>query len=106
MAKRIYDEIAAIRAIGKRSDVYVDSAMKTINISIDNTCGIKTWGKIDYLVNHCKYAIIKVQSISKDLIKKHIDNYSIKGVNNKTDKHTNKLNIQKSVKNIMKKVNI
>ena len=59
MSKRIYEETAVIRQLNTRSDVFVIPAIKTIELMINHACGIKTWGKLDFLTRIKKYVIVK-----------------------------------------------
>ena len=59
MSKRIYEETAVIRQLNTRSDVFVIPTTKTIELMVNHTCGIKTWGKLDFLTRIKKYVIVK-----------------------------------------------
>lgn len=59
MSKRIYEETAVIRQLNTRSDVFVIPATKTIELMVNHVCGIKTWGKLDFLTRIKKYVIVK-----------------------------------------------
>lgn len=59
MSKRIYEETAVIRQLNTRSDVFVIPATKTIELMLNHACGIKTWGKLDFLTQIKKYVIVK-----------------------------------------------
>ena len=59
MSKRIYEETAVIRQLNTRSDVFVIPAIKTIELMVNHACGIKTWGKLDFLTRIKKYVIVK-----------------------------------------------
>ena len=59
MSKRIYEETAVIRQLNTRSDVFVIPAIKTIELTVNHACGIKTWGKLDFLTRIKKYVIVK-----------------------------------------------
>ena len=59
MSKRIYEETAVIRQLNSRSDVFVIPATKTIELMVNHACGIKTWGKLDFLTRIKKYVIVK-----------------------------------------------
>ena len=59
MSKRIYEETAVIRQLNTRSDVFVIPATKTIELMVNHACGIKTWGKLDFLTRNKKYVIVK-----------------------------------------------
>ena len=59
MSKRIYEETAVIRQLNTRSDVFIIPATKTIELMVHHACGIKTWGKLDFLTRIKKYVIVK-----------------------------------------------
>ena len=59
MSKRIYEETAVIRQLNTRSDVFVIPTIKTIELMVNHACGIKTWGKLDFLTRIKKYVIVK-----------------------------------------------
>ena len=59
MSKRIYEETAVIRQLNTRSDVFIIPATKTIELMVNHACGIKTWGKLDFLTRIKKYVIVK-----------------------------------------------
>ena len=59
MSKRIYEETAVIRQLNTRSDVFIIPAIKTIELMVNHACGIKTWGKLDFLTRIKKYVIVK-----------------------------------------------
>ena len=59
MSKRIYEETAVIRQLNTRSDVFVIPTTKTIELMVNHACGIKTWGKLDFLTRIKKYVIVK-----------------------------------------------
>ena len=59
MSKRIYEETAVIRQLNTRSDVFVIPVTKTIELTVNHACGIKTWGKLDFLTRIKKYVIVK-----------------------------------------------
>ena len=59
MSKQIYEETAVIRQLNTRSDVFVIPATKTIELMVNHACGIKTWGKLDFLTRIKKYVIVK-----------------------------------------------
>lgn len=59
MSKRIYEETAVIRQLNTRSDVFIIPVTKTIELMVNHACGIKTWGKLDFLTRIKKYVIVK-----------------------------------------------
>ena len=59
MSKRIYEETAVIRQLNTRSDVFIIPATKPIELTVNHACGIKTWGKLDFLTRIKKYVIVK-----------------------------------------------
>jgi len=62
MAKEFkYDEDQAIRILSKKRDLKIDVNKKTIKIQRDptrkrNDLGNGSWGKIDFLINHCGFS--------------------------------------------------
>ena len=79
MSKRIYEETAVIRQLNTRSDVFVIPATKTIELMVNHACGIKTWGKLDFLTRIKKYVIVqkselettkKIMRIPKSVVEK------------------------------------
>lgn len=53
--KKNYDEGNIVALLNKHKNVGVTN--KTIYLT--GNVGIKTWGKIDYLTNHCGYGTIR-----------------------------------------------
>jgi len=76
MPRKGYTTDEVIRALSKKKDVRIkgdtiamlsdfitDKAGNTIrNPHKINDIGNKSWGKIDYLVNHCHYSLVRVAS--------------------------------------------
>lgn len=105
MSKKYYDEVSVMRAISRKASVSVDSQVKVIQVIKDAIdVGIGTWGKIDYLCNHCSYRYIFVTHLSNKNISKFKNNEEIKVGSNKTTKREAKLNMAKMSKEAMKKV--
>lgn len=72
-----YDEMSVVRALGKNPDVKITNRgnIKVIEVVKNSQyCGNTTWGKIDFLVNHCGYhycfidinAVIAAKQAEKD----------------------------------------
>lgn len=61
MAKKRYDENSALKSVLKVSGSRVErnGAYKYICIPVNALVGIHTWGKVDYLVHHCDYGLIR-----------------------------------------------
>ena len=98
MSKRIYEETAVIRQLNTRSDVFVIPATKTIELMVNHACGIKTWGKLDFLTRIKKYVIVKKAKL--ETTKKNI-----KIPKNLVEKRTNsKINLNSYVNVNMKKL--
>ena len=61
---RKLNEITAANQLNQKHDVFIDYLTNTINFLPKskkvNDIGNKSWGKIDYLVNHCNYTIIQL----------------------------------------------
>ena len=61
-----HDEANVVRALNRKSEIKVDMITGCIEVVKEATnVGIRTWGKIDFLVNHCGYHQIFVTKISK-----------------------------------------
>lgn len=95
-----HDENKDLRLISKKSKV--NFADKTISIPKTATIGIKTWGRIDFLVNHCGWILLYNNSI---VISKPEINNDIKENKKKKElrKQTKKLNRDKNEKATNKK---
>lgn len=105
MSKKHYDEVSVVRVISRKSSVSVDTFVKVIQVLKDTVdVGIGTWGKIDYLCNHCGYRYIFVKHLSNKNIKRNNNDEEIKVGSNKTTKRESKLNMAKMTKEAMKKV--
>lgn len=106
MSKKHYDEVSVIRVISRKTSVSVDYDVKVIQVLKDATdVGIGTWGKIDYLCNHCNYRYIFVKNLTnKNIFKKSDTDNDVKVGSNKSTKREAKLNMAKMAKDAMKKV--
>lgn len=63
---RNYDEVSVIASLMRKSTINVDRGNKTISILKESTeIGNTSWGKIDYLVNHCKYHVCYVSTLGR-----------------------------------------
>lgn len=63
---RNYDEVSVIASLMRKSTINIDRGNKTINILVDSTeLGNTSWGKIDFLVNHCRYHVCYVSNLGK-----------------------------------------
>jgi hypothetical protein len=58
MAKK-HDERTVIEQLSKISGVSVNQGQKQVRINSTAIVGIHSWGKIDYLTNHCGYSAIR-----------------------------------------------
>lgn len=93
-----YDEARVVNQLNRRPGVSV--ANKMVKVIKDNhSCGIRSWGKIDFLIHYCGYRyILTTQSVSSSrpiYINDDIDNSS-----KKTKK--DKFNLVKMVKQAIK----
>ena len=72
-----YDEMSVVRALSKNPDVKIINRgnIKVVEVVKNSQyCGNTTWGKIDFLVNHCGYhycfidinAVIAAKQAEKD----------------------------------------
>lgn len=53
-----YDEMSVVRALSKNPDVKITNHgnLKVVEVvKHSQYCGNTTWGKIDFLINHCGY---------------------------------------------------
>lgn len=67
-----YDEGSVVRALSKNPDIEITYVGTTHVINIFKgvtTIGNGTWGKIDFLVNHCGYIYIFVDPKNQHLAK-------------------------------------
>lgn len=63
---RKHDEANVIRSLNKKSEIKVDTITGCIEVLKEaQSVGIRSWGKIDFLVNHCGYHQIFVKRIAK-----------------------------------------
>ena len=66
-----YDEMSVVRALSKNPDVRITNRgnLKVVEVVKNSQyCGNNTWGKIDFLVNHCgyTYCLIDIDKIIAD----------------------------------------
>lgn len=101
MSKRIYEETAVIRQLNSRSDVFVIPATKTIELMVNHTCGLKTWGKLDFLTRIKKYVIVKKIEIKSTKKAIKIPNSVVE---KRTRRNSNKINLNKYVNSNLKKI--
>lgn len=92
-----HDEVRVINALRKKG-ITVNQLTKVINIAEMHDAGNGTWGKLDFLVNHCGYIMTKYSKVTKN-IKEEND---ITVINKKEEKREQKINIVRNVKNILK----
>lgn len=52
-----FNEANVVRSLSNRG-IKVDTVRQVINIPLEGV-GIKTWGKIDFLTNYCKYTVTR-----------------------------------------------
>lgn len=108
--KRKHDEASVIRSLmKKRGEIKVDAITKTIEVVKNaSNVGIRTWGKIDYLVHYCGYHQILVTNISRVSAIEKVVNAAITymNVNTKRQKQEAKLDIARSTKKILKSAKV
>lgn len=54
-----YDEVYATRSLLTKKGVSVDGVNKIVAIGSAAEFGIRIKGKLDYLVNHCGYVVVR-----------------------------------------------
>lgn len=92
---RNYDEVSVIASLMRKSTINIDRGSKTITILKDSTeLGNGSWGKIDFLVNHCKYHTCYSNTLGKK---------SRKRMDDEVEESTSKLDIIGRVKLQFKK---
>lgn len=108
--KRKHDEASVIRSLmKKRGEIKVDAITKTIEVVKNaSSVGIRTWGKIDYLVHYCGYHQIFVISVGRLTTLETVRNELGVAINtnNKKQKQEAKLDIARSTKKILKSARV
>lgn len=108
--KRKHDEASVIRSLmKKRGEIKVDAITKTIEVVKNaSNVGIRTWGKIDYLVHYCGYHQIFVISVGRTTALDATRNEFVATVatNTKRQKQEAKLDIARSTKKILKSARV
>lgn len=66
-----YDEMSVVRALSKNPDVRITNHgnLKVVEVVKNSQwCGNSTWGKIDFLTNHCGYiyCLIDIDKVIAD----------------------------------------
>lgn len=102
-----YTEDYCVKLINRKFTAEVNTVDKIIYVLRGtNEIGRKSWGKIDYLVNYCRYKVIFVDSISKS--KKYVK--YVEEIDdtetNKSYKKEKKYNMANVTKKIMSKVKL
>ena len=94
-----YDEASVVRALNKKQGCSVSSVNKVITIDKSaDSLGNNSWGKIDFLVNYCKYVyVFTASSIRKIVVQEEKEKLT------KSIKRENKFNMVNMTKNAMKK---
>lgn len=94
-----YDEASVVRALNKKQGCSVNSVNKVITIDKSaDSLGNKSWGRIDFLVNYCKYVyVFTTSSIRKIVVQEEKEKIT------KSTKRENKINMATMSKNAMKK---
>lgn len=108
--KKKHDEASVIRSLmRKRGEIKVDVITKTIEVAKDaSSVGIRTWGKIDYLVHYCRYHQIFVKNVGRTTSIDSARNEFVAtvNVNTKKQKQEAKLDIARSTKKILKSARV
>lgn len=103
--KKVYDEVSVVRALSKKSSVYINTVEKRIDIVKNNTeLGNGSWGKIDYLTHVHGYVPVFVTSISSRKSIKKVTDTDTDNVISKASKREAKLNMAAMSKAAMKRV--
>ena len=101
MSKRIYEETDVVRQLNKLPDVFVIPASKTIELKVNHACGLKTWGKLDFLTRIKKYVIVKKIEIESTKKAIKIPNSVVE---KRTRRNSNKINLNEYVNSNLKKI--
>lgn len=108
--KRKHDEANVIRSLmKKRGEIKVDAITKVIEVVKNaSNVGIRTWGKIDYLVHYCGYHQIFVTNVGRTTALDATRNEFTAAINtnNKKQKQEAKLDIARSTKKILKSARV
>lgn len=108
--KRKHDEASVIRSLmKKRGEIKVDAITKTIEVIKNaSNVGIRTWGKIDYLVHYCGYHQIFVTNVGRATTLEKMRNEFVAAINtnSKKQKQEAKLDIARSTKKILKSAKV
>ena len=68
MARKQYEVSEVIRLLSKKKDVSIDTSKKIITITIGEKAeglGNSSWGKLDFLVHHNNYSLVRVDPDKK-----------------------------------------
>lgn len=101
MSKRIYEETDVVRQLNKLPDVFVTPANKTIELKVNHACGLKTWGKLDFLTRIKKYVIVKKIEIESTKKAIKIPNSVVE---KRTRRNSNKISLNEYVNSNLKKI--
>nr|DAN91807.1 MAG TPA: hypothetical protein [Crassvirales sp.] len=90
--KRNYDEVYATRSLLAKTGVSIDPVNKVVAVGANAELGIRSLGKLDYLIHYCGYVRVNTGSSSN---KPKITNAAVTYANAyrdaKTDKKLGKL---------------
>lgn len=95
---RNYDEAGVVKHLLKlRKATNIDVYRRVITINPDNTVGNRSWGKIDFLTNHCGYCVVKergkrITVDSEEKEKKEKEKKTLKRMRNNVEPNNNKKN--------------
>ena len=56
---RKHEEGNDVRILARTGRVRVDEKLKKLRMSKDALVGIRTWGRIDFLANHCGWTLVR-----------------------------------------------
>lgn len=87
----------------KKKGITVSLQNKTINIAGMHDAGNGTWGKLDFLINHKNYILIKDNDNVISLNNEQDKDIELDIVSTKQLKRETKINLSKNIKEIMRK---
>lgn len=62
--KRNYDEVYATRSLLAKTGVSIDPVNKVVAVGTNAELGIRSLGKLDYLIHYCGYVRVNTTSTS------------------------------------------
>lgn len=94
-----YDEATVVRQLNRRPGVSVSNKMVKV-IKDNHLCGIRSWGKIDFLIHYCGYRYILTSAMSTSTIPSSYFNDDIDRQSKRGKK--DKFNLVKMVKEVIR----